>query len=825
MKTHGKIFLLALATALAYPQYSNAQIWRSDLSLSEYSQAEVLAMSPEELLSFGSEQFLELDIELLNRYCEEHDISMEDMVSSASKSNETLTRAPVTMVLLDERTLFLRGHYDWESPMHDLPGFDISRSNGNLYTHLYQRGYRSNNTNRTLLLIDGSEQNDLWSGNVYLSRQYSMTDIKSVEVIYGPASTMYGNNAFLGTINWQTKRPIDYIQPGSTVGGLVEAGYGSWNSRYIDATVAGRSQELPVSASLTVRRFESDEMDLTDKAPYGFAMPTLDDALRQTYRDALRINDPVLVADFLGRNDQHPYFEQLDGIVVPTQAGIEHAYALDAATLADAPNTDLTRTLSLHGKLVFGKLTVGAYYWEKDEGPGSQYANSSYGSAAQGANWSPKHSLFYARYDNQLSDELRVVNFTRFKVHTFDTDNRIVRFRDYRYSEGRRLDLQDLLLETPTRWDSAYLFQKSSQMRNETMLIWAPGQRFNWVNGFEFRSSAIQGDYLVSATADAEETGAALSQVQGGNVLFSNDFGFYSQARYSLSEHFSLVGGLRLDHNQIRLEQGYGTVLTPRVALLFHPGDLVVKLIYAEAFKDATNREKYSTAAGKRELTNPYLEPERARNFELNIGRNFVQVLQVNLSAYRASYSDIVQEVFVPAANTNQNQAMGEMAVWGINAWADYKLGQWNLFANYTFTDPRNLSPVDENGQALTDEDGQPIDELRVGDIAEHQFNLGANYNPFEPFNINLRAKYVGQRQTGQGTSVSTSPLEAVDPNLVLNAALTYDLPWGVTAQLVVNNLLDNEYFAPGLFTATQFDSSLLLQNARNFMFRLRWDF
>ena len=89
-------------------------------------------------------------------------------VSSVSKFEESLGEAPATVILVTEDEIIDRGYNDLEALLHDLPGFDISRSVGILYTHIYQRGYRADNTSRMLYVVDGIEQNDLWGNLVYL---------------------------------------------------------------------------------------------------------------------------------------------------------------------------------------------------------------------------------------------------------------------------------------------------------------------------------------------------------------------------------------------------------------------------------------------------------------------------------------------------------------------------------------------------------------------------------------------------------------------------------------------------------------------------------
>src|SRR5215207_6476007 len=51
-------------------------------------------------------------------------------VASVSKSKESLREAPATVSLLTAEEIERRGYNDLEEMLHDLPGFDISRSRG-----------------------------------------------------------------------------------------------------------------------------------------------------------------------------------------------------------------------------------------------------------------------------------------------------------------------------------------------------------------------------------------------------------------------------------------------------------------------------------------------------------------------------------------------------------------------------------------------------------------------------------------------------------------------------------------------------------------------
>jgi outer membrane receptor for ferrienterochelin and colicins len=764
-------------------------------------------------------------IEVLQEIKEQNNAQL---VTSVSKKAENIKEAPATVILLTSKQLKNRGYLDLEAVMHDLPGFDISRSNGNLYSHIYQRGYRSINTNRTLFLVDGVEENDLWSSNVYLSRQYPLGNIKNIEVVYGPASTMYGSNAFLGVVNVITKEPWEMIEPGKIFGANARLTYGSYNTKMADITLAARTKNNNISASVTGRVFLSDEHDLSDFPEHSYEPRELTDELTATYHANMDITDPVEVADFLSAYPSSGtyYAQNTNNEIILTDEGINQALAYDNEVYNNASFSDKTEAYYIEGKLKIYDFLIGGTIWNKAEGPGAQYNDQMFMGVDQGMSWRPVHHYFYVKYEKSISNNLIISNFLRYKVHDFDKDNNIVRYRR-NYASGR-YGLTDLLNGFVPTYDSLYLFQKSNQLREELKVIYQPLDIMDVVAGFEFRFSSIQGDYTFSNTNDVEQSGAPLTDIEGGNQFFSRDIGVYVQTGISFIDDLKLTLGMRFDRNVVRQDEGYGNVFNPRVTLVYAPKSFIVKAIYAEAFKDATNREKYSTAAGKRELTNPGLKPEKVKNYEFSIGKTFMESLTVSASGYYSQYGNIIQEVAVQLEDgsfTNQNQGKGKAEVFGVNAMADYKWNDLTCYANYTFTLPYSIDPVDSDGNPILDENGEPYDKLRISDIADHQVNIGANYSFKEILNINLRANIMSQRQTGQGTTVPTNS-DKFDPYFILNGSVSYSpKKTGLTVQLSGFNLLNTEYFSPGLDEATGTLSSSLRQNGLNMYLSLYYEF
>jgi outer membrane receptor for ferrienterochelin and colicins len=761
------------------------------------------------------------------------------IITSVSKKEENIYEAPATAVMISENQIKMRGYLDMEALMHDLPGFDISRSNGNLYTHLYQRGYRSINTNRTLFLIDGVEENDLWSSNVYLSRQLPLSNVKSIEVIYGPASTMYGSNAFLGVINVITKDPSDFIKPGKLFGVNVETGYGSYNTKFVDGTLAMRNKSNNISLSLTGRMFYSNEQDLSIYPEHDYASYTFENDASH-YHSILDITDSTGVADFF---TAHPdpsnlYYTNADSSqIILTDEGIQQAIDFDNSMYDSIDYQDKTEAWSLNAKLKIYDFTIGYNYWSKSEGTGSQYTDLIYLTTKEGATWRPVHNYIFAKYDKDLGPKINISNFITFKTHDFNDKNGVV--LSTRYWTGD-LNLDALVNGVAPFPIKVFLFQKSNQLREEFKAVYTLSSSIDFLAGFEARFSSIQGDYIRKVVVGntlqdsifAEEQGSAGTNIPGGNQFFSRDLGVYIQSDLTPFKFFKLTLGLRYDNNLVRQSEGYGNAFNPRIALVLTPGTFIVKAIYAEAFKDATNREKYSTSPGKRELPNPLLEPEKVKNFEFSIGKSFFsKSLNLNAAGYKAYYSNIIQEVRVQREDgtyTNQNQPVGKAEIMGINAFADYNFKNLTAYANYTYTNPYFIDPKDSEGNPTTDSLGNPYQKLRIRDIATHSANFGLDYLFKEVLNFDIRMNFIGKKLTGYNTTVPTNP-DTFDPYFLLNGAITYspkrNIFSGLSVQLTGFNLLNLEYSSPGLDYASGDLASSLIQNKRNFYLTVSYQF
>ncbi len=753
-------------------------------------------------------------------------------IVSAAKRKESPYEAAATVIVVTQEHLQRRGYPDLEAFFSDLPGFDVARTTGSTYSNIYQRGYRSNNTDRTLFLIDSYEENDLYYGQAYISRQYPITNVKQIEIVYGPASTMYGANAFVGVVNIITKDPADICD--GNFGASANIATGTYNTSYADITIAAKKNN--VSFSATARRYHSDERDLSGYPEYDFDPAYYDTVDYGAIFDITENADSFVLAN--GITAAHPYWDIVtdtngDTIAVTlTPEGEDAARAYDKAafdtTLNGSPigYSNVSEHWLFHGKLkvadVKNRFTAGFQIWKYEQGAANYINDLRRPGSDNGSLWSPQQSMLYTQYERVVSDAVRLTNLTQYRFSEVTDKSRLVDLQGY---ENGNLGAADLTSDVGSWWRTRYFYQVSRQFRNETKVdfsLW--DGKFNCIAGIEVRNSSVYGDFrkTFEDTSSVIDIGVStLDDQPGSNDFTIYDFGMYAQADYRLMPRIKLVLGARYDKNKVRTEGGYGDIVNPRVAVIATPGKFIVKGIYATAFKNASNFQKYSIS-DQRLLTNPTLQPEKVINYELIVGYHPNKDLYADVAFYYADYSGAVGTVTVAYENTTttMNDAVGKLLIQGLQSTFNYRINdQYSLYANATYTHPQQ--------NVLDDSSGYPTDEFeRIGDIADYRFNAGVNAFYFDRLNVNLRMNYTSDRPVGEGTSVADNPSE-FPAFFLLNGAIGYrDILPGLDLQLSCNNILDLEYFDTGIREASGASYTYRTpQKLRNFMFRLIYNF
>ena len=111
--------------------------------------------------------------------------------------------------------------------------------------------------NRVLVQTDGIRLPDAFSfGAQSVGRgDYADLDlVKSIEILRGPASALYGSDGLAGAVSFTTKDPSDFLKPGATFGGRARIGFSEADDGWAKgAAIAARKGDLSFLAAYTRR--------------------------------------------------------------------------------------------------------------------------------------------------------------------------------------------------------------------------------------------------------------------------------------------------------------------------------------------------------------------------------------------------------------------------------------------------------------------------------------------------------------------------------------------------------------------------------------------
>jgi iron complex outermembrane receptor protein len=128
-------------------------------------------------------------------------------VYGASKLEQKETEAPASVTIVTADEIKKYGDRTLADVLRSVPGFNVAYDRD--YAFLGTRGLSLGDFNdRVLLLVDGHRVNNNYNDGAAIGTDFILDVdlIDHVEVIRGPGSVLYGNNAFFGVINVVTRK-------------------------------------------------------------------------------------------------------------------------------------------------------------------------------------------------------------------------------------------------------------------------------------------------------------------------------------------------------------------------------------------------------------------------------------------------------------------------------------------------------------------------------------------------------------------------------------------------------------------------------------------
>ncbi|MFT8246876.1 TonB-dependent receptor plug domain-containing protein [Roseomonas sp. BN140053] len=134
----------------------------------------------------------------------------EVVVTARRPDNDALARTPAATTVIDRATIEERGYVSLADALSAVPGLRVVQTGGpGQQASVFLRG---TNSRHVLVLLDGVPVNDPSDPGAAFNFGDELVnlDVERIEVLRGPASSLYGSQAIGGTVNIVTRRaPAD----------------------------------------------------------------------------------------------------------------------------------------------------------------------------------------------------------------------------------------------------------------------------------------------------------------------------------------------------------------------------------------------------------------------------------------------------------------------------------------------------------------------------------------------------------------------------------------------------------------------------------------
>lgn len=160
---------------------------------------------------------------------------------TATRGERALSDVPSTVDVIDREQLDDRLIRDIKDLVRYEPGVSVTSTNGR-FNALSGFRIRGLDGNRVLIQTDGIPVSDNFGFGANLSANRNFVDLetlKQVEIVRGPASSLYGSDALGGVVAFVTKDPSDYLEEGKDAYFGLKFGFESdWEGLFGGATAA-----------------------------------------------------------------------------------------------------------------------------------------------------------------------------------------------------------------------------------------------------------------------------------------------------------------------------------------------------------------------------------------------------------------------------------------------------------------------------------------------------------------------------------------------------------------------------------------------------------
>jgi len=696
-----------------------------------------------------------------------NNLSLKDLlnikVTTASRTLQELGIAPATVIVVTQEQIKIRGYQSLLDLLFDLPDFKVddkiypgSRNSISIRGVEGQQNF--------LILLNGIKISSPTNEAMPIMENYPVNLAKQVEVVYGPASALYGADAVSGVINIITKSSNDNNKltiDASATGGM----YGHTNNTlFISKKLSNK-----VNFSMSGQYYSDSQPDYS-----------------KIYE-----NDPLLNSDHYATGT----FNTIYGPISPV-------------TKFDPGYNASSRAYNVFAALNVGNFTV-SFFSNNSKLP------SSYGSNTSNAIYNKDVFISQSISTGSVSYKKTVNKLTS---HTTLIGNQ--------YTLSPKSNYRNIYtaLEPAYKYSASTSFKADQQLdyRFSDKLNFTGGGTFEGFHSIpqsgDLNKSVSKSDYRNSSYAGTTSYYKPDGLPAQFYTIRYNNSAAYLQAQYSPVKKLHLTIGARYDDNS-----RYGSSVNPRLGFVFNANkQTTIKAFYGSAFlapSPSTTYVQYGSFdtqdSGRtyhsyfQHLPNPGLKPIISHNTELNISQYITNNFSVTMSGYYTSLKGLYTFGDDNTTTRLYNNSFNGIPVDYIevfinndrqkNYGGNIQLNWKKSYGKISASSYASLSYVNGKSEEGLNERVETSKDKQLDFIAPLILRVGTDLTAGK-FSCSPRLILMG-RQNISGISDTTTAVvtrQTIPGYALLNISLRYDVVKRLSVFANITNALNQDYKAVG---------------------------
>lgn len=689
---------------------------------------------------------------------------LEELVVSASGVEQKITDAPASITVIRKEELDKKPYATLLDAVREVEGVDVGETTDK--TGQGGISIRGMGADYTLILIDGKRQNNI--GDIYPNNfggnQFNHIPpkemIERIEIIRGPASTLYGADALGGVINIITKKVSD-----------------TWTGSLSHS-----------------RTFESDDdFGNDDTTEFTVAGPLIENRLGLALRGSLYNRD--------ASNPQYDPGIDPNGNQVPRELGFG-----GGGRTVDNENTNLGARLDYqvtdNQSLTFDYETSNQTYDNKPQDGDNPLGTTDSIDRLPRAGYALEQEFKRQQASIRHQGEWGFANSDIY-LHHIETSN-----------DGRTLPLTAV-----ERLQYEQIKNSATDAEIEATFLPRPKRVLETrQTTLNLKFDSLVGDHLlvyggeyIDAEMEDGTFGMTGARFSDGKTQPHRQWAVFVEDNWEVTRAFTLTGGVRYDHHNI-----FDGNVSPR---LYGNWDITpewsLKGGVSTGYKAPKASDLYEGITGfggqgtRPFVGTPDLEPETSVNSELAVYYRHPEGHNANLTVFSNQFKDKIESggsiLHCDDANANPANCVNLAPEWNQLLGDGYEFGQevnvdkaeingveiagryWildtlSVRANYTYTDAE-IKSGDNRGQPLAG-------------TAKHMANATLDWQVTPQFNTYLTTEFRSKRYTStpRGWNDSVDYPEFYKDYTILHLGAQYTVTDNLAISARVNNLLDEDF-------------------------------